>query len=71
MSRRHAKAHPCPTATKSGWPDQASAEEALAYLRSQPPLSLDGPRPVRTYRCECGQWHLTSSAIPYSERPWT
>lgn len=69
MSKRHRSAHPCPTATKSAWPDQASANAALAYLASIPPRELDGPRPVRSYRCACGAWHLTSSRIAYSERP--
>lgn len=71
MSRRFAKAHPCPTATKTRWPDEATAEAALAYLSQQPPLSLDGPVPRRSYQCACGGWHLTSSVIPYANRPWS
>lgn len=69
MSRRHAKAHPCPTATKTPFGDQAAAETALAYLATVPPRELDGPRPVRSYRCACGAWHLTSSRVPYENRP--
>lgn len=69
MSKRFAKAHPCPTATKSAFPDQAAAEAALRYLADLPPRELDGPRPVRAYRCECGAWHLTSSQIAYADRP--
>ena len=69
MSRRFAKAHPCPTATKSSFPDQASADEAIAYLQAQPPRSVDGPVPVRAYRCECGSFHLTSQRLAYEDRP--
>lgn len=68
MSRRFAKAHPCPTATKSSWPDQASADAALAYLATQPAAEFDGVKPARSYRCECGSWHLTSSRISYADR---
>lgn len=69
MSRRHAKAHPCPTATKTAFGTKESADEALAYVQTFPPAELGGKMPVRSYLCKCGAWHLTSSAIPYTERP--
>lgn len=68
MSRRFAKAHPCPTATKTPFPDEESADEAIRYVGTFPPRELDGPMPRRSYRCACGAWHLTSSEIAYSDR---
>lgn len=59
MSRRHRKAHPCPTAAKIGYSDRIAADLAMARI-----LNSGGPErgklPVRSYRCECGRWHLTS-----------
>ena len=60
MSRRRAKAHPCPTATKTGWGTQALAEEALAVILEQPDEWRE-KLPCRAYRCPCGRWHLTSA----------
>lgn len=59
MSRRRQKAHPCPTATKTAYSDRIAADLALARIVAEP-----GPprekMPVRSYRCPCGRWHLTS-----------
>lgn len=71
MSRRFAKAHPCPTATKTSFPDKTTADDAIVYLRTFPPRELDGAMPCRSYHCACGSWHLTSQALAYSERPTT
>ena len=59
MSRRYAKAHPCPTAAKTGWGTQDLAEEALAVILEQRDAWRE-KLPCRVYRCECGAWHLTS-----------
>lgn len=59
MSRRREKAHPCPTATKTGWGTEADAEEALAVILEQRDAWRE-KLPCRVYRCECGAWHLTS-----------
>lgn len=68
MSKRHRHAHPCPTATKTAWPTQALAEEALEAIRAEHARAPIGEKiPVRAYRCECGAWHLTSARESYSE----
>lgn len=67
MSKRHRHATPCPTATKTAYSTEAFATQALAWLRTVPPQELDGPRPVRAYRCTCGDWHLTSRAESYAD----
>ena len=59
MSRRRAKARPCPTATKTAWGTEADAEEALAAILEQGDAWRE-KLPCRVYRCECGAWHLTS-----------
>jgi len=68
VSKRYAKAHPCPTATKDPYPDEIAAKLALDRIRSG-----DDPRrdklPTRVYPCTCGAWHLTSSRVPYADRP--
>lgn len=59
MSRRREKAHPCPTATKTGWGTKADAEEALAVILEQRDAWRE-KLPCRVYPCSCGKWHLTS-----------
>ena len=59
MSRRRAKARPCPTATKTAWGTEADAEDALASILEQGDAWRE-KLPCRVYRCECGAWHLTS-----------
>ena len=59
MSRRRAKARPCPTATKTGWGTEADAEEALAVILEQRDAWRE-KLPCRAYLCPCGKWHLTS-----------
>lgn len=59
MSRRRAKAHPCPTATKTGWGTEADAEDALASILEQGDAWRE-KLPCRAYLCPCGKWHLTS-----------
>ena len=60
VSRRREKAHPCPTATKTGWGTEADAEEALAVILEQRDAWRE-KLPCRSYLCPCGKWHLTSS----------
>jgi hypothetical protein len=60
MSRRYRSAHPCPTATKTGYPDRETAERALASILEELARAPRAKRPARTYRCTCGRWHLTS-----------
>lgn len=60
MSRRREKAHPCPTATKTGWGTEADAEEALAVILEQRDAWRE-KLPCRAYLCPCGKWHLTSA----------
>lgn len=70
MSRRREKAHPCPTATKSSWPDEAAAVDALehvAYEYSRAPVREKIP--TRAYLCECGRWHLTSAPKEVHDAP--
>lgn len=67
MSRRRAHAHPCPTATKTAYSSEEEAQRVLDYLATVPTFELDGPRPVRHYRCECRRWHLTSRSQSYAE----
>ena len=50
MSRRRAKARPCPTATKTGWGTEADAEEALAAILEQSDAWRE-KLPCRVYRC--------------------
>lgn len=59
MSRRFASAHPCPTATKTRYPDRIAADLALARIVAEAD-PLRPKKPVRSYRCPCGAWHLTS-----------
>ena len=59
MSRRHEKAHPCPTAAKTGWGTEEAAEEALAVILEQRDAWRE-KLPCRVYLCPCGKWHLTS-----------
>lgn len=68
MSARHRKAHPCPTATKTAFPDRVAAELALATIRAEygrAPISDTIPK--RAYRCECGKWHLTHFSESYAD----
>lgn len=72
MSRRHRKAHPCPHATKTAYSTPEIAAAALAEILAVAPR--DGERrPIRTYRCSCLRWHLTSQPLgqPASERSTT
>lgn len=62
MSRRHAKAHPCPTSTKIPYPDQDAADAALNRILRSDRAPYREKEPVRSYRCSCGAWHLTSRA---------
>lgn len=59
MSRRHRNAHPCPTASKIGYCDRIAADLAMARIRTESGHGR-AKLPVRSYRCECGRWHLTS-----------
>lgn len=59
MSRRHEKAHSCPTAAKTGWGTEEAAEEALAAILEQRDAWRE-KLPCRVYPCSCGKWHLTS-----------
>lgn len=62
MSRRRRQATPCPTASKTGYPDELTAKIIMARILVEP-----GPAraklPVRAYRCRCGRWHLTSQPL--------
>ncbi len=64
MSRRHRSAHPCPTATKTGYPDEAAADAAMHRLREEY-AHVDTKLPCRSYKCKCGRWHLTSQLLAY------
>ena len=68
MSKRHRR--PCPTATKSAFPDRIAADLALAVIRAEHERApMTEKTPIRSYRCPCGKWHLTSLALAYSDRP--
>jgi len=68
VSRRREKAHPCPTATKTGWGTQALAEEALAVILEQRDAWRE-KLPCRSYLCPCGRWHLTSNEAELPRTP--
>lgn len=68
MSRRREKAHPCPTAAKTGWGSQALAEEALAVILEQRDAWRE-KLPCRSYLCPCGKWHLTSAEAERTPPP--
>lgn len=59
MSRRHRNAHPCPTGAKYPYSTEADANEALRRIHDDTGHGR-AKLPVRSYRCECGRWHLTS-----------
>ena len=52
------EARPCPSPTKKAFGSRRQAERALGLSWRK---HRDGGKlPTRTYRCRCGQWHLTS-----------
>ncbi|ACY21733.1 hypothetical protein Gbro_2492 [Gordonia bronchialis DSM 43247] len=51
-------AQPCPTPDKSAFGTHAAALDAIAYSRLHRPRAPQ----LRSYRCACGAWHITSSA---------
>lgn len=52
---------PCPTKQRTRY---ATAERAAHRLRTWQLEAKPGQQiPIRTYRCECGWWHLTSTPI--------
>lgn len=55
----------CPTPKKYGYPTPLEADAALADLWATPRPGKEYP--VRSYHCECGNWHLTKS--PTRETP--
>jgi hypothetical protein len=50
----------CPTKGKHGWPTKFAAEQALAQIWRKGFKKGPGRLPVRAYKCDCGDWHLTS-----------
>lgn len=57
----------CPTPTKDAYRSRVDAEDAIAYARA----TRRTDTPLRTYRCVCGRWHITSSPemIPTTPKP--
>lgn len=47
----------CPTPTKTAFGSEGAAK------KSRPARRNKGQR-MRAYRCECGQWHLTTMVRP-------
>ncbi|MFW0790579.1 hypothetical protein [Gordonia sp. CPCC 205333] len=48
----------CPTPSKSAFRDRTEAAAAISSMSSETWRSVS----LRTYRCQCGWWHLTSSS---------
>lgn len=68
MSKRHRHAHPCPSATKTPFVDEAAANEALEAIRFEYGRAPIGEKiPCRAYHCECGRWHLTSARLSHAD----
>lgn len=49
-------ARKCPTPGKAAYGNRSKAESAL----HSPRLAQTYYSPTRTYKCPCGQWHLTA-----------
>lgn len=62
MSRRHAKARPCPNATKTAYPTKVAADAGLAAILADPQPWRE-KKPARSYLCRCQHWHLTSRPL--------
>lgn len=57
----------CRSGKSGSYPDEDAADRALAEILSTG--GLDRLRaPCRTYRCPCGQWHLTSKPAAKGRR---
>lgn len=66
MSRRYAKAHPCPTPLKEPFGTEAAALEKVVRINAEIG-NVREKLPMRAYRCACGAWHMTSRAHSYAE----